>query len=164
MASSCRTQCSHRQLHGWAACANVRSGRNTHHEELGATCQQGSLLANCWAGSATGLLAVSWSGEDPITGLPLSAGAVLRLAASSGVHRRLKIGAPDVTDKVDQDLLAASILAPSSRRLRAPGAFPVSRAEVVVAMHADSSQVPIVEASRAWRKVRGPLSTVCIAG
>ena len=137
---------------------------NTHHEELGATCQQGSLLANCWAGSATGLLAVSWSGEDPITGLSLSAGAVLRLAASSGVHRRLKIGAPDVTDKVDQDLLAASILAPSSRRLRAPGAFPVSRAEVVVAMHADSSQVSIVEASRAWRKVRGSLSTVRVAG
>ena len=96
------------------------------------------------------------SGGDSIAWLWLPAGAVLRLAASSGVHRRLKIGAPDVTDRVEQDLLAASILAPSSRRLRAPGAFPVSRAEVVVAMHADSSQVAIVEASRAWRKVGRP--------
>ena len=69
-----------------------------------------------------------------------------------------------MTDRVEQDLLAASILAPSSRRLRTPGAFPVSRAEVVVAMHADSSQVPIVEASRAWRKVRQPLYAVCVAG
>ncbi|DBA83020.1 TPA: hypothetical protein ACH3X1_006796 [Trebouxia sp. C0004] len=41
---------------------------------------------------------------------------------------------------------------PTSRVFRAPGKFPVTRDDLVVAMPTDQRHFPIVEASKAWRK------------
>ncbi|KAL0040094.1 hypothetical protein WJX79_006208 [Trebouxia sp. C0005] len=52
----------------------------------------------------------------------------------------------------DQMTVDPGMIHPTSRAFRAPGKFPVTRDDLVVAMPTDKRHFPIVEASRAWRK------------
>ncbi|KAL0044069.1 hypothetical protein WJX82_007075 [Trebouxia sp. C0006] len=52
----------------------------------------------------------------------------------------------------DSDSNLQGMIHPTSRVFRAPGKFPVTRDDLVIAMPTDKRHFPIVEASKAWRK------------